>query len=43
MAGRWPDGVERAFDLEPVEGDAGSDVFGGAAGDLADAQSVPGH
>ena len=41
MADRRPHGVERAFDLEPVEGDARADVLGGAAGDLSDAQSIP--
>ena len=43
MAHRRPDRVEGAFDFEPVEGDAGADMFGGASGDLSDAQSVPRH
>ena len=41
VAGRRPDRVEGAFDLEPVESHAGSDVLRGAPGDLSDAQSVP--
>ena len=43
MAHRRPDRVEGAFDFEPVEGDAGADMFGGSSGDLSDAQSVPRH
>ena len=41
VADRWPDRIQGAFDLEPIEGHARADVLSGAAGDLADAESVP--
>ena len=43
MTLRWPHGVDRALDLEPINRHARAHMLSGTPGDLTDAQAGPRH